>query len=349
MRIEGSGTNLNRYQNNLSQNINKDGNSQIDSEQAGISSGRGRRVGRQERIQGAQRSTEMPNEETYSQDSELSNVLGQDEYIPNQQTERQEGMQGRFRNPNSVREGMGQDNQMGRPPMGRGRGHGGMNMPPMGPPPMGIGQNQGQMPNAEEFFTQVDQDGNGSITKEELQTFMSAQQASMMAEATASDSSETASSTSSASSDPAEIKNNVLANLVAMTESSDYEAMSDTEKQQIASAIEAVNALDTSDAQFMEKLQAMFGVSEADTSSTVSETSESTETEETTETLQPAQIKEQILANLVAMTQSSDYESMSDTEKQQISDAYEAVTALDANDAQFMETIQAMFGVSSSD
>lgn len=37
--------------------------------------------------------------------------------------------------------------------------------------------------------------------------------------------------------------------------------MSETEKQQIADAYEAVSALDTSDADFMAKLQAMFGVS----------------------------------------------------------------------------------------
>lgn len=305
MRIDGSGMNVNRYQNadtrnDFSQNINQDDNLQIDSQQ-----GRGRKVGRQEHVQGSQRTMATPSEDSYFQDSELSNVLGQDEYIPNQQVE---GQQGHRRKPNAIREGMGQDRQpngvdgqMGRRPMerGHGRGHGGMNMPPMGGMPPGM-QAPGQMPNAEEFFAQVDQDGDGSITKEELTAFTEAQQTAMN-QSISSDSSET---DSAIASDPAEIKNNVLANLVAMADSDDYANMSDLEKQQLAATIEAVNALDTGDADFITKLQALFGVTGTDTTSTVSETSETEEATETTETLDPAQIKEQVLANLVAMSQS---------------------------------------------
>lgn len=168
------------------------------------------------------------------------------------------------------------------------RGHGPMGQPPMMGDPAKM---------AEKMFAEIDQDGNGSITKEELEASLKArseesqgnresqesqempqlaqtaeevslaeeannaeeaiqEEAAEVTEVTEAAETETAEETESVE-DPTVIKEEVLAQLLALQQDSSYESLSDEQKQEIEGAIQTINQLDPSDPEFLDQLQAI--------------------------------------------------------------------------------------------
>lgn len=185
----------------------------------------------------------------------------------------------------------------GEMPGGPRHGHGPMGRPPF---PMMGPEKQDPAKMAEKLFAEMDQDGNGSITKEELEAAIEAKSEEMKEMETAqtaqaelpteipveeTENDETIENVeenlvaaegieeteeteevyeTESLEDPTAIKEEVLAQLLALQQDSSYESLSDEQKQEIEGALQSVNELDPSDPEFLGKLQTLLYGSESE-------------------------------------------------------------------------------------